>query len=360
MQKGRGPGRPEVDVASSSILVVDDDDSVSRMVARMLERAGYRCETASNGAQARSELASGRFELAICDVRMPGESGLELIGQLRTLDPEMAVMMMSGRDDPLVAGEAIERGAYEYLVKPFNDNELLIGVNNALHRRTLVRRERRHLDELEDAVAERTRELNGVVAELSLAQRETVDRLGRAIEARDAHTGDHTGRVGILAALLAGWCGLDEESVRDLRLAAPLHDVGKLGISDEILLKPGMLTEEEREQMRRHTGIGHQLLAGSRSKLLEHAAAIAFTHHEHWDGGGYPSGLRGEQIPIEGRITALADVFEALLSDRVYRPAFPLDEVVEIIRESSGRQFDPQLVEVLLEHLPEATEALGI
>jgi HD-GYP domain-containing protein (c-di-GMP phosphodiesterase class II) len=189
------------------------------------------------------------------------------------------------------------------------------------------------------------------IEELRTSRLETVERLAKAVELRDAATGGHVGRIGDISALLAEKLGFDADRVELMRSAAPMHDVGKIGISDEILLKPGSLTNDERRAMKRHATIGHDLLADSQSELLRLAATIARTHHEHFDGSGYPSGLVGEEIPLEGRIVAVADVFDALLSTRSYRPALALSEALEIMRSGRGSHFDPAIVDVLLDAL---------
>jgi len=195
------------------------------------------------------------------------------------------------------------------------------------------------------------------IEELWASHEETVDRFAKAIKLHDSSTGDHVNRIASVASLLGKRLELDPERVRLLRIAAPMHDVGKIAITDKILRKPGPLTKDERREMQRHTVIGHEILSGSESALLQVAATISLTHHECFDGSGYPYGLAGEEIPIEGRITALADVFDALLSDRCYRPAFPPDEAVALIEAGRGTQFDPAIVDILLEDLDDALSA---
>jgi response regulator RpfG family c-di-GMP phosphodiesterase len=197
------------------------------------------------------------------------------------------------------------------------------------------------------------------IDELRLSREETVERLVRAIEHHDPSTGLHVNRIGVIASWLAGHLGLDRERAELLRVAAPMHDIGKIGTPEEILRKPGPLTEEERSEMQRHTVIGHEILADSQSELLRIAATIALTHHERYDGGGYPRGLAGTEIPIEGRITAVADVFDALVSDRCYRPALPLEEAIAVMREGRGTQFDPQIVDIALGHVDELIALRG-
>jgi len=197
------------------------------------------------------------------------------------------------------------------------------------------------------------------IDELWSSHQETVDRFAKAIKLHDSSTGDHVNRMAGISSLLGERLAIDPERVRLLRLAAPMHDVGKIAITDQILRKPGALTDEERREMQRHTTIGHEILSGSESELLQVAATISLTHHECFDGSGYPNGLAGDEIPMEGRITALADVFDALLSDRCYRPAFPEDEAIEMIKDGRGTQFDPEIVDILLDHLDDALTVRG-
>jgi len=201
---------------------------------------------------------------------------------------------------------------------------------------------------------ELTETQRSAIEELRSSRLETVERLARAIELYDPGTGEHVNRMAVVAAFLGTKFGLERERVELLRAAAPMHDVGKIGIPAEIIAKPGALTPDERKEMEKHTEIGHQLLSGSRNALLRMAAEIALTHHERFDGGGYPQGLSGEEIPVEGRLVAVADVFDALLSDRSYRPAMSVDEAVSLIEEGSGSQFDPRIAELLLDNLKQA------
>jgi putative two-component system response regulator len=329
------------------VLVVDDEEPVRRMIARMVTSGGeWECETAADAAEARMLLARRGFSLVICDVNMPGESGTDLTRWIREHHPDVAVLMATGIDDPQLAQSVLELGAYGYLVKPFKRHEVQINVANALGRRRLELENRDHRALLEQRVEERTQELRR-------SREETIRRLSLAIEFRSRETGEHVERIGNGAAVIARRLRLNPGRCELIRLAAPLHDVGKIGISDEILLKPEPLTPAERERMENHAEIGYRLLTGSGSDLLETAATIAWTHHERWDGIGYPRKLAGEAIPIEGRITAVMDVFDALTHDRVYRPAMTLERALEIIRDGRERHFDPAVVEAFLATLDE-------
>jgi putative two-component system response regulator len=251
-------------------------------------------------------------------------------------------------DDPQLAESALAIGAYGYLVKPFSPAELSIQVLNALRRHKLEAAQRHERERLERMVASRTFELRRAVEELKRSEGETARRLAIAVEARDHETAEHIERVGDCSALVARELGLPAERCDLLRRASKLHDVGKIGVADGILLKPGPLDPDERREIERHAEIGHEILAGSGLDLLELAATIAWTHHERVDGSGYPRGLAGEEIPLEGRIVAVVDVFDALTSDRPYRRALPRAEAVAIICDGSGTQFDPAVVDAFL------------
>lgn len=329
------------------VLVVDDEEPVRKMIARMVTSGGeWECETAADAAEARMLLARRGFSLVICDVNMPGESGTDLTRWIREHHPDVAVLMATGIDDPQLAQSVLELGAYGYLVKPFKRHEVQINVANALGRRRLELENRDHRALLEQRVEARTQELRR-------SREETIRRLSLAIEFRSRETGEHVERIGNGAALIARGLRLNPGRCELIRLAAPLHDVGKIGISDEILLKPEPLTAAERERMENHAEIGYRLLTGSGSDLLETAATIAWTHHERWDGIGYPRRLAGDAIPIEGRITAVMDVFDALTHDRVYRPAMTMDRALEIIRAGRESHFDPATVDAFLASLDE-------
>jgi putative two-component system response regulator len=326
------------------VLVVDDEEAVRGLIARLVKRSGHRVQTASSASEARACFADQDFELAICDLRMPGEPGADLLRWIIGEYPDTAVLVATGSADRDTAERVLSLGAYGYLLKPFKPSEVEINISNALRRRSLEIENRQYRDMLEQRVRERT-------SELRHAHHESVQRLARAIEFRSRETGEHVERIGAHAAAVARRLGLAEERCDQIGTAAVLHDVGKIGIPDDILLKPGPLTGEERERIQEHAEIGHRLLSGTGIEVLELAADIAWTHHERFDGKGYPRGLAGEDIPIEGRITAVADVFDALTHDRVYRPALPLDEALGIVHEGRGTHFDPRVVDAFLEEL---------
>ena len=329
------------------ILIVDDDPGVSEALRRLVADDGHIATVAYDTTEARAELGSASFELILCDVNLPGESGLEFVRDVVAGRTDVAVLMVSGADDPRLAETALALGAYGYIVKPFRDSEVNIGIANALRRRRLEIENATHRERLEQLVYDRT-------AELGRSREETIHRLARAAELRDHETGQHIERVSRCCELIARQLGLPQDHCELLRIASPLHDIGKIAIPDFILRKPGPLSAEERLVVQTHTSLGHEILAGSREPLLQVGAEIAWTHHERFDGGGYPRRLAGDAIPLAGRIVAVADVFDALISDRVYRTALPVDEVVEVMRAEQGGQFDPAALEALLTAIPEA------
>jgi putative two-component system response regulator len=346
-----------------AILVVDDEDSIRRILSRLLRRNGYICETAADADEAMRLLQETEFALVLTDVDMPGSSGLDLITEIARDFPDTATVMVTGMDDAQLANTALDIGAYGYIIKPFQPNEILINVSNAIRRRRLEMETRTHRIRLEQMVKDRTADLWDAIARLERAERdlrtsreETIERLAIAAEFRHDETAQHIQRMSRYCALLARNAGMDSERSETIRVASLMHDVGKIGIPDHILLKPGPLTPDERAIMQQHTDIGFRILAGSSSELLATAADIAWTHHERVDGSGYPRGLKGDAIPIEGRIAAIADVFDALSSDRAYKTAFSLVTAVEGMRKARGTHFDPELLDVFLNSIDEVLE----
>jgi putative two-component system response regulator len=317
---------PEAHPARERLLVVDDDESVVLLLKVILEGEGYRCVSAGTIADARARLGEAAFDVLVSDVRLPDGSGLDLVEQAIAGDERMAALVVSGLDDVALGDHALRIGAYGYIVKPFTANDVLIGVLGALaHRRRELR------------AREAIREASG----------ETIQRLCVAVEARDTSTAAHIAGVADHCAAIALELGLPPERCELMRAASPMHDVGKVGIPDQILLKPGSLTAEERATMEGHAEIGYRILAGSRAELLQLAATIAWTHHERLDGGGYPRGLAGDEIPLEGRIAAVADVFDALTRDRVYRPRFARGDALAMLEAGRGTDFDPDALDAL-------------
>lgn len=334
------------------MLVVDDDAQVCTSLLRLLNKGGYDCLTASSAAGAEAILARETLDLLLCDVELPGDSGLELVARVSREHPEVAAVMISGHNDQDLVAAALGVGAYGYLTKPFRRNDIVIGVANALHRRDLEQENRTHRDSLESLVEERTvalrsalSRLEETVTQVALSRELILERLSQAARYRDEDTGGHIERMSLYCQLLATAFHLDSDSIR---LASPMHDVGKIAVRDAILLKPGTLTPAERTEMELHCEVGYKLLSGSGSELLDLAATMALTHHERVDGTGYPNRLAGDQIPLVGRLAAVADVFDALTSDRVYRAAFEIEQALEIMSEGRGTQFDSEVLDTFL------------
>jgi putative two-component system response regulator len=338
-----------------SILCVDDDPLLCRLLERMLKASGYHCVAVGSAEEARQALGELTFGLVLCDIDLPGRSGLALVAEIGLAHPDVATVMVTGHDEPELAETALQLGAYGYLTKPFGANQLLIQVTNALRRRELEAARSTYEEGLQEMVATRTADLEVVVGrledsehELRRAYGETVARLSRAIESRDGLTGAHVERVGSATERIALALGVISDRAELLGLASQLHDIGKIAISDAVLRKPGLLDIAERAEMERHAEVGRDLLAGSDSSLLATAADIAWTHHERWDARGYPRGLGGAEIPLEGRIVAVADVYDALTNERPYRRAWSPAEAREYISAGAGNAFDSEVVGAFL------------
>jgi putative two-component system response regulator len=344
-----------VTVASAiSILVVDDQEANVRLLLRILKQAGY---TSVRGTTDPSEaLAIAKQQepdLVLLDLHMPDIGGVEFMHALRRMpgwwDP--FVIILTGDDSMMAKEHALSNGARDFIAKPFEINEVILRIKNLADLRTLHKELYASNVTLEQKVRART-------AELEHARLDIMDRLGMAAEFRDDATGQHTRRVGKNAAMLARALGLPASEVGFIERAAPLHDVGKIAIPDHILLKPARLNADEMNTMRTHTIIGARLLSGSPSPLLDYARVIALTHHERWDGTGYPRGLAGTDIPLAGRIVAIADFYDALSHDRPYRKRRPHDEVLTMLRAGRGTHFDPDVVDAFLPVLEGSKAAL--
>jgi putative two-component system response regulator len=328
---------------NARILIVDDEPGNVEVLRRLLERSGFhRLETTTDPREAASLYVRVRPDLILLDLHMPELDGLAVMDELNEIAEAsyLPILVLTGDITPEARREALSRGAKDFVSKPFDPDEVLLRIRTLLETRFLYLQIQSHNQMLEAKVRERTRELEG-------AQIEIIERLARAAEFRDDNTGQHTERVGQMAALLARQLGLPDMQVALIRRAAPLHDVGKIGVPDTILLKLGRLTAEEFAVVRTHTTIGARILSGSRFPILRLAEEIAFNHHERWDGDGY-AGIAGDAIPLAGRIVAVADVFDALTQKRPYKPAWPVEEALAEIDRQRGRMFDPALVDVFL------------
>ncbi len=333
-----------MNVKPETILIVEDDENMQELIGRVLDRDGYRYKIASCAEEALDILQEDKFALMISDINMPGKTGIDLLHDVNKSYRDMAVIMATAVDDRNVAIQSLYLGAYGYITKPFNRNELVINVTNALRRRKLEIENRTHSEELEALVSARTQELQQ-------SRAETIHKLARAAEFRDNETAQHTIRMGHYCEILAQSAGQSDEFCKKIKIAAQLHDVGKIGISDSILLKPGKLTKGEFKEMKKHTEIGYRILKDSKSEMLNLGAMIALTHHEKFNGAGYPRELHGAAIPLPGRIGAICDVFDALTSKRVYKPAMDLNGALEILEKEKGEHFDPELLDMFFEDI---------
>ena len=333
------------DLHGCRVLVVDDEEANVRALSRLLARAGYtEVESTTDPREVPGIFAEFRPDLLLLDLRMPHMDGFQIMEHLQGEISEgeyFPILVLTGDLSPEVREQALSMGARDFVTKPFDSTEALLRIKNLLEARVLHLQLQAHNQTLEERVRERTRDL-------AEAQLEILNRLAVAAEYRDDLTGRHAERVGLLSALIARELELPDEMVRLMRRAATLHDVGKIGVSDSILMKPGALTAEEYDQMKLHTEIGARILSGSRFPLLKLAAEIATSHHEWWNGEGYGQGRAAEEIPISGRIVAVADVYDSLTHQRPYKRAFERDEALELIREGRGQQFDPTVVDAFM------------
>jgi len=339
-------------VDADHILVVDDEEAIREVVSTMLESRGYRCSAVSNGRSAQDYVRKETPDLVLSDMIMPEMDGIKLLDWLHGFDPEVPVIMVTAIHDISTALEAIRRGAYDYILKPFEKDQLYHGVERALQHRRLVIEVRNYQADLERKVELRTAELRAKNIELEQSYDDTLEALGSALDLKDAETEGHCQRVTAFTICIAKAVPVPITYLPILARAAFLHDIGKMAIPDSILRKPGPLDNDEKRIMRTHCEIGYNVL--TRIPFLRDAAEIVLAHQEFFDGSGYPRGLRGEQIPLGARIFSIADALDAMISDRPYRKALPMSHACQEIRRCSGTQFDPKVVEVFLS-IPEQT-----
>ena len=330
--------------SDTTVLIVDDLAMIRLTLKAILAKEGYKVIEADSIARAITLLGEHDVNLVLCDIQLPGESGLDLVRHLQPRFPEVAVVMVSAMDDTTTAIDCLQLGAFGYVLKPFQPRDIIVQVNGALRRRMLEIDFRDREEVLQEKVREQTEEIRHSRAEIAF-------RLVAASEHRDQETGMHVKRIGLYAAEMARILGWDVEAVECIESAAPMHDIGKIGVPDAILQKPSALTDEEWVLMRQHTTMGATILKGSKVPFIQMGARISVGHHEKWDGTGYPNGVAGEKIALEARITAIVDVFDALSNKRHYKDAWGDVEVEAFIRERSGNHFDPRLCEIFLENI---------
>jgi two-component system response regulator RpfG len=333
-----------------NIVIVDDQTSARTMLRHILEDIGpeLRVNDFGDPLEALDWCASNRPDLLVLDYRMPGLDGLEFARRFRRplMHRDVPIVLVTVVGDEPIRQAALEAGVIDFLVKPVRPRELRARCRNLLQLRQQSESVKQRALSLEQR-------LLSSMHEIEERERETLARLARAIEYRDAGTSAYLERMSRIAALVAEGMGLTEDEVRTVELAAPLHDIGKIAIPDAILLKPGPLDADETAQMRRHPRIGYTLLADSQNRFIQTSALIALRHHERYDGTGYPDGLKGEEIPLVARIVTVADVFDALVSPRPYKRAWSIEEALAYMKEQSGKLFCPLCVDALMRSLPE-------
>jgi len=333
-----------------TILIVDDEVRNIELQKAYLEPCNYKILTASNGEEALKIVTRNNIDLILLDVMMPGKNGFAVTEKLKANEktsfiPIILVTALSDKKDRV---KGIEAGCDDFISKPVDSSELLARVRSLLKVKAYNDHMRNYEQELETEVARRTKELNAALVMIEETALETINRLAAAAEYRDQYTGSHILRISRYAEAIVKKMGLDSRFVRSILYAASMHDIGKIGIPDKILMKPGKLNEKEWAIMQQHTVIGAKLLSGSKQDYMKLAEEIALTHHEKWNGSGYPQGLQGERIPISGRIVAVADVFDALISKRPYKPPLSTRESFIIIKNERGTHFDPAVVDAFI------------
>jgi putative nucleotidyltransferase with HDIG domain len=331
---------------SIRILVVDDEAHVRTMIGSTLEREGYDVQLAGSGREALEALERNNFDLVLTDIVMQDGNGLALLERIHGLQPHLPVVMVSAIHDISVAIDSMRRGAYDYLLKPFEREHLVKTVQRAVDHRQVLQESQNYQQNLEQVVRARTELLRQAMEDLENSYDVTLEALGDALDLKDSETEGHSKRVTAYTIALARAMGISPAQIKVIARGAFLHDIGKMAIPDEILRKPGTLTPEEQEIMREHCTRGYHILR--KIPFLSEAAEIVFSHQEHYDGSGYPGGLSGNQIPIGARIFAVADTLDAITSDRPYRKSRSFDVAREEILRCSGTQFDPGVVEVFL------------
>ena len=338
---------PPIASKNARVLIVDDEDTVRFFLQKKFSESGYATEVAQDGLQAMQMVRHGSFHALVCDIRLPDMDGLDVLKRAKQYDDDLAVIMVTAVTDVNVAIPALKAGAYDYFVKPFNPDEVLFAVERALEKRMLRIENRLYQQTLETRVLERTRELVKKNRDLSNLLLNTIESLVSTLEAKDTYTEGHSWKVALVAASLARKLGLDPTIVENISLAGLLHDIGKIGIKDSILNKASKLTPAEYDHIRRHPVIGERILAPLEPLRL--LLPCVRHHHEWFNGQGYPDGLVGGKIPLEARILTIADAYDAITSERAYRPARSRAEAMDIIAGASERQFDPEFVKTFLE-----------
>ena len=342
----------------ATVLLCDDELMNRKVASKILIKEGFRVLEAQNGKEALDILQNSAVDLILMDLMMPVMDGFEATKIIKSNKEFTAIplIIISALSDKEAVIKGLEMGADEYLTKPFDLMDFRLRIKNAIKIGIYQNMIKGHKELLELEVQEKTKELQDALYEVQNSEKDIISILSKTAEYRDNETSAHTIRVGEMSAIIAKKFGWNEDAIELMRLAAPMHDIGKVGIEDKILLKPAKLDEEEFSIMQKHAAIGYSILSQKTTPLLELAAQIAYTHHEKYDGSGYPNAMSGEDIPLSGAIVAVVDVFDALLSNRPYKKSFTLETALEIIQTGSGTHFNPKVVELFFESLDEILE----
>ncbi len=343
----------------SKILFVDDEKSIRLLLKRVFEN-DYEVAEADSCDAAMAKLAKEKFDLVVTDVNMPEKNGIDLLNAVKGLYPHILVILITGYPDVDTATKAVRNGAFDYIKKPFKISDVQVVIERAVEKASsfekedeLAKLEKEYIGNLEVQLTDKEKEIQQAYEFLNDSHIKSLEMLARAADYRDDNTGQHIIRIGRYSEIIAKNLRLPKSDIEKIKRAAPMHDIGKVGIPDNILQKPGKLTKEEFDVIKTHTSIGANIFKGSTHPLHVASGIIALTHHEKYNGKGYPRGIAGENIHLYGRIVAVVDVFDALLSERPYKKPWPLEKVIELIKSDRGEHFDPVIVDCFLSSLKE-------